>query len=111
MILPAYRHGLRVSELVDLRWDQIDFNHGNLAVRRVKQGSPSTHPIRRDELREFITSPRQFADNATAWICSAGRCAWLTTLCKIHDFRTKLSTLKKLMIFCAKDMHKSEVLR
>ena len=25
MILVAYRHGLRVSELVDLRWDQIDF--------------------------------------------------------------------------------------
>jgi integrase len=25
MILVAWRHGLRVSELVDLRWDQIDF--------------------------------------------------------------------------------------
>jgi site-specific recombinase XerD len=24
MILVAYRHGLRVSELVDLRWDQVD---------------------------------------------------------------------------------------
>jgi Phage integrase family len=34
MILVAYRHGLRVSELVDLRWDQIDFNHATLHVRR-----------------------------------------------------------------------------
>ena len=25
MILVAYRHGLRAAELVDLRWDQIDF--------------------------------------------------------------------------------------
>jgi integrase len=25
MILMAYRHGFRSSELVDLRWDQIDF--------------------------------------------------------------------------------------
>jgi integrase len=48
MILVAYRHGLRVSELVDLRWDQIDFDHANLHVRRVKKGTPSTHPIRGD---------------------------------------------------------------
>ena len=25
MILVAYRHGLRISELVNLRWDEIDF--------------------------------------------------------------------------------------
>ena len=51
MILIAYRHGLRVSELMDLRWDQVDFASATLHVRRVKQGSPSTHPIRGDELR------------------------------------------------------------
>jgi integrase len=51
MILIAYRHGLRVSELVDLRWDQIDFSGAVLHVRRVKQGSPATHPIRGDGLR------------------------------------------------------------
>ena len=50
MILVAYRHGLRVSELVHLRWDQIDFDTANLAVRRVKKGSPATHPISGDEL-------------------------------------------------------------
>jgi len=44
MILVAYRHGLRVSELVDLRWDQVDFRTATLHVRRVKQGTPSTHP-------------------------------------------------------------------
>src|SRR3954470_3141867 len=48
MILVAYRHGLRVSELVDLRWDQIDFEGAVLAVRRIKKGSPSTQPIRGD---------------------------------------------------------------
>ena len=51
MILVAYRHGLRVSELVDLRWDQIDFDRATLAVRRAKRGTPSTHPILGDELR------------------------------------------------------------
>jgi type 1 fimbriae regulatory protein FimB/type 1 fimbriae regulatory protein FimE len=51
MIVVAYRHGLRVSELVDLRWDQVEFRTGLLHVRRVKQGTPSTHPVLGDELR------------------------------------------------------------
>jgi integrase len=51
MILTAYRHGLRVSELVDLRWDQVEFAAGNMHIRRVKSGSPATHPIKGDELR------------------------------------------------------------
>ena len=45
MVLVAYRHGLRASELVDLRWEQVEFRTGTLHVRRVKQGTPSTHPI------------------------------------------------------------------
>jgi integrase len=45
MILVAYRHGFRPAELVDLRWDQIEFASGALHVRRVKRGTPSTHPI------------------------------------------------------------------
>jgi integrase len=59
MILIAYRHGMRAAELVDLRWDQVDFNAATLAVRRVKKGSPSTHPIRGDELRALRKLERQ----------------------------------------------------
>jgi integrase len=59
MILVKYRHGLRVSELVDLRWDQIDFVGGNLHVRRVKRGTPSTHPIAGDELRALRKLQRE----------------------------------------------------
>ena len=51
MILVAYRLGLRASELTDLRWDQVDMRTATLHVRRVKQGTPSTHPILGDELR------------------------------------------------------------
>ena len=38
-ILIAYRHGLRASELVSLRWDDIDFQTGKLHVRRAKGGT------------------------------------------------------------------------
>jgi integrase len=51
MLLVAYRHGLRASELCDLRWDQVDFNGAVLHVRRVKNGTPSTHPLSGRELR------------------------------------------------------------
>jgi len=55
----AWRHGLRVSELVDLRWDQIDFATATLHVRGVKQGTPSTHPIMGDELRALRRLQRE----------------------------------------------------
>src|SRR5262249_44400125 len=50
MLLMA-RHGLRVTETIDLRWDQIDFSKGHLHVRGLKGGIHSVHPIRGDELR------------------------------------------------------------
>ena len=59
MILVAYRHGLRVSELVDLRWEQVDFRTASLHVRRVKKGTPSTHPIIGDELRALRRLQRE----------------------------------------------------
>jgi type 1 fimbriae regulatory protein FimB/type 1 fimbriae regulatory protein FimE len=59
MVLVAYRHGLRAAELVDLRWEQIDFRTATLHVRRVKQGTPSTHPILGDELRALRRLQRE----------------------------------------------------
>lgn len=51
LILLGYRHGLRVSELVSLRWQQVDLKQGVLHVTRAKNGTPSTHPLRGPELR------------------------------------------------------------
>lgn len=45
MILVAYRHGLRVAELVNLKWSQVDLSQGILHVRRLKSGVNSTHSI------------------------------------------------------------------
>jgi integrase len=72
MILVAYRHGLRVSELVDLRWDQIDFDHARLHVRRLKQGTPATHPIPGDEMRDLRKLQRE-QDPKTPFVFTSER--------------------------------------
>jgi type 1 fimbriae regulatory protein FimB/type 1 fimbriae regulatory protein FimE len=51
MALLAYRHGLRAAEVVDLRWEQVDFKTATLHVRRAKNGTPATHPLTGSELR------------------------------------------------------------
>src|SRR6201993_5163874 len=51
MILIAYRHGLRASEVCDLQWHQVELDRGRMHVRRAKNGTPSVHPIRGDEIR------------------------------------------------------------
>jgi type 1 fimbriae regulatory protein FimE len=62
-ILLAYRHGLRVKELVGLRWDQIDLRAGTLHVNRVKNGTESTHPLRGRELRALRQLRRDWPDS------------------------------------------------
>ena len=59
MLLVAFRHGLRAAELVDLRWEQIEFGRAVLHVRRVKQGTPSSHRILGDELRALRRLQRE----------------------------------------------------
>ena len=51
MILLAYRHGLRVGELVSLRWEQVFIERAHLHVMRSKNGVDSVHPLMGDELR------------------------------------------------------------
>ena len=48
--LLIYRHGLRVSEACDLRWDDINVTKRTIQVRRLKGSDDSTHYLERDEL-------------------------------------------------------------
>ena len=89
MVLIAFRHGLRASELVDLRWDQIDLEHAILHLCKLKNGSPATHPLTGKELpalrrlqREQNTkSPFLFTSERgtfihQAWLSGDGRARW-----------------------------------
>jgi type 1 fimbriae regulatory protein FimB/type 1 fimbriae regulatory protein FimE len=51
LILLAYRHALRVSELVDVKVEQIDLKAATIYIRRAKNGTPGIHGLQGDELR------------------------------------------------------------
>ena len=63
-ILLAYRHGLRASELVGLRWDDVDLQAGKLHVRRSKDGAASVHPLTGNELRALRKLHRETPTSA-----------------------------------------------
>jgi len=79
MILVAFRHGLRAAEVCDLRWNQVEFDAAILHVRRVKNGTPSTHRLLGDEMRalrrlqrESDTSPFVFVSERGSPFTTAG---------------------------------------
>jgi type 1 fimbriae regulatory protein FimB/type 1 fimbriae regulatory protein FimE len=94
MILLAYRHGLRVAELVTLRRDAIDFAHGRLHVRRVKGSSESVHFLSGRELRalrrlkrdQLPESPFIFTSERGAPFTPAGFRKLIARLCVAASF-------------------------
>jgi site-specific recombinase XerD len=51
IVLLTYRHGLRVSELVDIRLRDLDLDAARIYVRRRKGSLSTIQPIEGDELR------------------------------------------------------------
>src|SRR6516162_5907544 len=77
MILMAYRHGLRVSELINMTWRQLDLDAGRLEVRRAKGGEDGQHPIGGREIRGLRKLRRQLPVDAR-YVFVTGRGAPIT---------------------------------
>ncbi|MEJ3966576.1 tyrosine-type DNA invertase [Citrobacter braakii] len=50
LILLGFRHGLRISELLSLRYQDMDLEAGRISIRRLKNGFSTIHPLAQDEL-------------------------------------------------------------
>jgi integrase len=73
LIMIAFRHGLRAQEICDLEWSQVEFGRSAcLHIRRVKNGKPSVHPLRGDEVRALRELRRQFPDSAFVFATERG---------------------------------------
>ena len=77
LILISYRHALRVSEVIALRWDSIDFSQGIIHVNRLKNGVNSTHPISGSEIRALRKLKRDYPESP--YIFASERGGPLTT--------------------------------
>ena len=51
LILVGFVHGFRVSELINLKWAQINFDEQTVYVERLKNGKRSIHPMIASEIR------------------------------------------------------------
>ena len=83
LILVAYRHGLRVSELVGLRWDQFDLKRAQVHINRLKNGSPATHPVEGDELRLLRRLQREYPDSPFVFATERGGPLTRSTVSKL----------------------------
>ena len=71
--LLIYRHGLRVSEACDLRWDDIDLAKRTIIVRRLKGSTDSSHYLERDELAGLKRLQREGAKSAYVFVNERGQ--------------------------------------
>jgi type 1 fimbriae regulatory protein FimB/type 1 fimbriae regulatory protein FimE len=73
LILVAFRHGLRASELCDLEWSQVEWEpSATMHVRRAKNGKPAAHPIRRDE-QQMLRRLQREQDPKSAYVFTTER--------------------------------------
>jgi integrase len=72
MILVAFRHGFRPSEVCTLRWDAIDLDHGKIHCNRRKNGAPSVHPLSGVELRALRRVKREPRASAFVFVSERG---------------------------------------
>ena len=72
LLLMMYRHGLRVSEAIGLRWTSVDLKEGQLHVRRLKNGKPSVQRIPGPEMRALRRLKRDFPDSPYLFISERG---------------------------------------
>ena len=68
LILMAYRHGLRVDELINLKWIHIDLDAGNLLVSRLKNGQKTIHPLTKQEVDYLLKMERMYPDSEYVFI-------------------------------------------
>jgi len=62
LILLAFQHGLKISELINLKWRHIDFDNQRILVSRLQDGSETLHTLQKRELELLRQLQNQHSD-------------------------------------------------
>ncbi len=68
MILMAYRHALRATELCRLRWQHVNFEEGTIWVDRIKKSKSGLHPMLKDEVKALRALEKNRGPLKLPWI-------------------------------------------
>jgi type 1 fimbriae regulatory protein FimE len=93
LILLSYRHGLRVSEAVGLKWDQVDLKAGRIHINRLKNGVPATHYLEGDELRALRRVHREYPGTPFVFCTERGGPLTRSTVSKLVARAGQLANL------------------
>ncbi len=93
MVLMCYRHGLRVSELINLRWNQVNFKLGLLHVIRSKNGLDTTHRLYGPEIRALRKLKKEYPDTQFVFVTERKGPLTDSTFRKIVDRAGKKAVL------------------
>ncbi len=93
MILLAFRHGLKVSELISLRWQQVDLKSGLLQIHRLKNGLDSTHPLFGPELRALRKIQRQYPDTQYVFLSERKSPMTASTFAKLFSRAAEIAEI------------------
>ena len=101
IVLMLYRHGLRETELCNLRLDYINFNESKIFIKRVKGSNNFSQPIKGDELRlikRYLAIRSEKPSNHLPWVFVSEQGNQLSrfTVIKAIESCANLSKLRKI---------------
>jgi site-specific recombinase XerD len=97
IILLSYRHGLRISELIALKWAQIELEEARIHIKRLKGSNSGVHPMAADECRlvaklrknQQVKSPWMFTSKTGLVLTRDGVTKALATIAQIAKLEIK----------------------
>jgi integrase len=72
MILIAFRHGLRATELLSMRRDQLMLDEKTVSVHRLKGSRSGEHPLTGREVRDLRRVLREYPDSSYVFVSERG---------------------------------------